>query len=248
MAVSKSKIFVKGVWGPYYGAMLPGYWLNEGGQSATGALLDHVIKNSEIYDNLLKISDNTGKNIYEILNEEVENLKKETLQPTGDVHVLDYFHGNRSPRADSDLKGMISGLTLNRTIGELAKLYLATIQAIAYGSRHIIETLNENGHTIKRILMCGGGTKNLVWIREHADILGCDICLPGEPEAVLLGAAILAASTSGCFNSIFEAMSRMCHRGKTFHPNPSEKVFHDKKYRIFLEMYNDQMKYKQMME
>lgn len=43
MAVSENKIFVDGVWGPYYSAMIPDLWLNEGGQSATGKLLDHVI-------------------------------------------------------------------------------------------------------------------------------------------------------------------------------------------------------------
>jgi len=43
MIVNENKIFVNGVWGPYYSAMVPGFWLNEGGQSATGKLLDHVI-------------------------------------------------------------------------------------------------------------------------------------------------------------------------------------------------------------
>ena len=43
MSVSEQPRFVPGVWGPYFGAMLPGLWLNEAGQSATGALIDHVI-------------------------------------------------------------------------------------------------------------------------------------------------------------------------------------------------------------
>ena len=43
MAVSPEPRFVPGVWGPYFSAMVPGWWLNEGGQSATGALLDHVV-------------------------------------------------------------------------------------------------------------------------------------------------------------------------------------------------------------
>lgn len=43
MAVSSLPIFVDGVWGPYYSAMVPSLWLNEGGQSATGKLLDHII-------------------------------------------------------------------------------------------------------------------------------------------------------------------------------------------------------------
>ena len=43
MASSHEPVFVRGVWGPYYGAMFPSFNLNEGGQSAAGAFLDFVI-------------------------------------------------------------------------------------------------------------------------------------------------------------------------------------------------------------
>lgn len=42
--ISKSPIFVPGVWGPYFSAMVPDLWLNEGGQSATGKLVRMILK------------------------------------------------------------------------------------------------------------------------------------------------------------------------------------------------------------
>lgn len=44
MAVSENRLKISGVWGPYYSAMVPGLWLNEAGQSATGKLLDFLIE------------------------------------------------------------------------------------------------------------------------------------------------------------------------------------------------------------
>ena len=36
MTTTRDPVFVPGVWGPYFSAMVPGMWLNEGGQSAAG--------------------------------------------------------------------------------------------------------------------------------------------------------------------------------------------------------------------
>ena len=247
MAVNKNPIFVPGVRGPYYGAMLPGYWLSEGGQSATGALLDHVIEDSALFPELKKEAAQESKTIYELLNTEVEHQQKTEIHPTRDFHLLGYLHGNRSPRSDPHLRGMISGLSLNRTKAELAKWYLAAIQSVAYGTRHIIETMNEHGHRITNIKMCGGGIKNPLWLKEHADIIGCEVHLPAEPEAVLLGSAMLGAVASGAFTSLSDASKAMVKTGETIRPDKKTRTFHDKKYRGFLEMYEDQMKYKAMM-
>lgn len=50
---------------------------------------------------------------------------------TKDFHVWPDFHGNRSPLADPTMKGMIIGLTIDRSEENLALLYLATLQALS---------------------------------------------------------------------------------------------------------------------
>ena len=56
-----------------------------------------------------------------------------------DFHVYPDFHGNRSPLADCTIRGMICGLTLDSSVNNLALAYLATLQAVSYGTRHIID-------------------------------------------------------------------------------------------------------------
>lgn len=50
---------------------------------------------------------------------------------TKNVHVWPDFHGNRSPLADPEMRGMITGLSINRSEENLAVLYLATLQALS---------------------------------------------------------------------------------------------------------------------
>jgi FGGY-family pentulose kinase len=246
MAVAPDPRFIAGIWGPYKSAMIPGLWLNEGGQSATGSLIDHVISTHSANQPLI-----AGKTIYESLNARLALLSAAVPHPaclTQNLHVMPDFHGNRSPRADPDARGMISGLTLSATADDLALLYLATLQAIAYGTRHIIETLNLSGYEIDTILACGGGTRNPVFLREHADATGCTIILPREPEAVLLGSAMLGAVAGGLHPNISAAMAAMSHAGEVIAPNPGAvRAYHDAKYAVFRRMYHDQVAYGNLM-
>ncbi len=252
MAVSKDAKYVPGVWGPYFSAMVPGMWLTEGGQSATGSLVDHVIESSQFAASLKQEAASKGTTVYELLNQELDRLSQGKEIPasiTSDIHVLPYFHGNRSPRANPNLKGMISGLRLTQSIEELALHYLATIQAIAYGTRHIISEMNANGFAINTILACGGGTKNRIFLREHADITGCQIILPEEPEAVLLGSAVLGAVAAKKFPSVLDAMSHMNRIGGEVKPGAQKtQDYHNKKYHVFMRMYEDQLAYAVMMK
>lgn len=99
MISTKNRQFTKGVWGPYFNAIFPGYYTREAGQSATGKLIEHVIRSHpdwETLKNQTKIEDLIKK-----LNEEI--LSRNQLNK---LHVNPCFHGNRSPLANFSLKGM----------------------------------------------------------------------------------------------------------------------------------------------
>ncbi len=241
MAVSKDARFIPGVWGPYFGAMLPGLWLSEGGQSATGALLDHTIerfgmvKEEDHYWHVL-----TGKEINAVYAELNAYIAAKAVRSdwTERLHILPDHHGNRSPKADPNARGMMDGLTLDMSYNTLAQIYHATIQSVAYGTRNIIDEMEKQGYAIEQINACGGGTKNELWIREHADATQRPIHLPKEPEAVLLGSAILGAVAAGAYASIQEAMDAMCHAGEVIEPNRDTADYHAWKYEQQLAMYD----------
>ncbi|EPS63469.1 hypothetical protein M569_11311, partial [Genlisea aurea] len=255
MAVSKKKLFIPGVWGPFWSAMVPRYWLTEGGQSATGALLDYVIESHAAFPHLANRAASKNVSVFELLNETLELMKREVGSPflaalTKEIHILPDFHGNRSPMADPISKGIICGLTLDMSEKQLALLYLATIQSIAYGTRHIVEHCNANGHKIDTLLACGGLTKNPVFIQEHADITGRRIVLPRENESVLLGAAILGAVASKQYSCVREGMKALNAAGQVVDPSTDCEVkkFHDAKYRIFGSLYEHQLSVRAIME
>ncbi len=241
MAVSQEARFIPGVWGPYFSAMIPGLWLSEGGQSATGALLDYTIERF----GLVKENDRLhhvlmGQDMHTLYAQLNAYIAQKGVGPewTNRLHILPDHHGNRSPKADPDARGIIDGLTLDMSYNTLAQIYHATIQAVAYGTRNIIDDMEKQGYTIQQINACGGGTKNALWLQEHADATGRPIQLPKEPEAVLLGSAILGAVAAGVFSSIPEAMAAMCHTGTTIEPNPKTADYHTWKYQQQLKIYD----------
>lgn len=247
MAVAGEARFVPGVWGPYFGAMVPGLWLSEGGQSTAGAAIDHVIADHANAANLQAAAKSSGHTVYELLNEELERLGGSPLL-TRHIHVLPYFLGNRSPHADPHATALYEGISLDTSLESQALRYYATLQAVAYGTRDIVEAMNANGYRISTLFVTGGGTKNPLWLQEHADATGTTLILPEEPEAVLLGSAVLAATAAGLHPDIYSAMKAMSRAGRTVEPRPQYRGYHEAKYRIFREMYQQQKARREQME
>jgi ribulose kinase len=224
--------------------MIPNFWLSEGGQSISGKLIEYLVETHPFYLNELKHKEN----IYQFLNEKLKE-KVKYFDITAKLHIYPDFHGNRSPLANPNLKGMISGLELNQTkLEDLLTLYLSAIQSVCYGTKHIIEEMNKNGHNIKLIFLCGGLSKNEIFVQELANITQTPIHIPSEKEVMVLGASILAAFAAKKYETIFDAMSSMSSVETEISPNSETFQFHSKKFKVFKEMYHDQMKYQNLME
>jgi FGGY-family pentulose kinase len=231
MAMSPVERPFPGGWGPYWGAGLPGCWIAEGGQSATGALLDHVIR-------LHGAGGEPTPERHRAIAERIAVLREaEGPELASRLHVLPDFHGNRSPLADPHALGVISGLTLDASFDSLCRLYWRTAVGIALGVRHILDTLNAGGFVIDTLHVTGGHTKNPLLMELYADAVGCVVVEPLVDEAVLTGTAAIAATGAGLYPDLASACAGMRQADRERRPNPAAKARFDRDYRIFLEMH-----------
>jgi FGGY-family pentulose kinase len=240
MALSPEMRPTPGVWGPYYGAVLPDCWLNEGGQSATGALLDHIIR-------WHGAGGNPDAAMHKRIAARIMELRQsEGLDLAGRLHVIPDFHGNRSPLADPHAVGVISGLTLDASFDSLCRLYWRTAVGIALGVRHILETLNERGYGIDTLHVTGGHLKNPVLMELYANAAGCTVIEPAAEDAMLLGTGMVAATAAGFYPRLAEAAIAMQQGGRSRAPDPQARARFDADYRIFLEMHKQRQRLDQI--
>ena len=231
MALAAEPRPIRGFWGPYFGAILPDCWLNEGGQSATGALLDHIIR----WHGAGGEADVAAHR--RIIARVMELRAQESFDLAGRLHVLPDFHGNRSPLADPSALGVISGLSLDASFDSLCQLYWRTAVSIVLGVRQILEALNARGYGIDTLHVTGGQIKNPLLMELYADAMGCTVVEPATEDAVLLGTGMVAATAAGLFPSLVAAAEGMHPGGSEHPPNPAARDRFDRDYAVFLKMH-----------
>ena len=233
MALSAEPHPVPGVWGPYLGAVLPGLWLNEGGQSATGALLDHVIAWHGAAGDPSPVE-------HRRIVERIAALRAEQGDGfAAGLHVLPDFNGNRSPLADPRATGVISGLTLDASFDSLCRLYYRTCVAIALGVRHILEVQAAHGVRTDTLHVTGGHARNPLLMELYADVTQCAVVEPLAEDAVLLGTGMVAATAAGLHADLPAACAAMQQGGRERRPNAAKRALYDRDHRIFLQMHED---------
>src|SRR5712692_223822 len=228
LAMSAQGLFGSGMLGCYPDAVVEGLFTLEGGQTATGSIVNWYREHFAGFE--FAEAERAGRNVYEIL-----DAKAEAVPPgCNGLVCLDYWQGNRCPVKDPRGRGAFWGLTLSHGPGHM---FRSIYEATAFGTRHILEDLRSHGFTVGRLFAGGGGAKSQLWLQIHADVLDQPIHLPRESEACALGSALVAAVHSGHYADLDEAARQMVQSAGVIEPRPENKAAYDAYYARYLATY-----------
>jgi D-ribulokinase len=238
MTSNAEAVFVPGVWGPYYNAMAPGMWLNEGGQSAAGAAIDHLLRLHPATPQARQQAAAEGMELPQWLAARALAAVAQPAQAVwlaGQINVVPEFLGNRSPLADPQARALLLGLGMEHDIDSLVAFYVAGLCSLGYGLRQIIEAQAACGVRIASIAVSGGAGTHALTRQLLADATGLPVEITACPEPVLLGSAMLAAVAAGTHADLKTAMAAMSSvAGRNAPVGEAIGQLHQARYQAFL--------------
>lgn len=220
LAFSREERFQSGIWGPYHNAVLPDFWLLEGGQISAGGIV-------KWFNRVFNVQ---GENPYDQMSEEAGKV------PIGSEGIvcLDFFQGNRTPYKNLKAKGAFYGLSLKHS---RAEIYRSILESVAMGTRNIVENFRTQGCQIDSMVACGGITKDAVWIQMIADATGIPIIITENPQAGTLGCCIAGAVGTKTYAGFEKASSRMVREKRVVKPNMENHRLYDGVFASYLDLY-----------
>ncbi|WP_274364240.1 xylulokinase [Paenibacillus thermotolerans] len=154
---------------------------------------------------------------------------------SGGLLYTPYIVGERTPHADSIIRGSFIGMDASHTVSHFAR---AVMEGITFSLNESIELFRAAGKQIDRIVSIGGGAKNPDWLQMQADIFGAEVVSMNNEQGPGMGAAMLAAAGCGWFASLQECADAFLSYGSTYAPNPANVQTYREVYEIYKEVYS----------
>jgi len=226
---------VRGISGQVDGSILPGMLGLEAGQSSFGdvyawfrelLLWPAAQRFPEAESTRL-----LGEEILAMLTEEAEKIAPAASVPL----AVDWFNGRRTPDANPQVRGAVTGLTLGT---QAPAIFRALVEATAYGSRRIAERFEEEGIRFEGVIALGGIAKKSPFVMQVlADVMNRPIKVARAEQTVALGAAMAAAVAAGVYNTFEEAQEAMGQGfEKEYIPDAGRVRIYDDLYRRYLKL------------
>jgi xylulokinase len=156
-----------------------------------------------------------------------ERLIREVPKGPSSVLVLPHFTFTGPPEFIGDSSGVIVGLKLDTTRGDILK---GIMEGAIFYHKEVVNSIAENAIEMRELRAVGGGSKSDAWLQVCADILGKPMVRARVTEAGCLGAAILAGTGIGGFSTLAEGVRAMVDLGERFEPDPARQDLYRERY------------------
>ncbi len=170
--------------------------------------------------------------ILEILPALSREAEKITVRENSEL-AIDWFNGRRTPDANQELKGAITGINL---ASDAPAIFRAVTESTCFGAKAIVDRFTSEGIPIKGLIGLGGVAKKSPFIMQQmADITGMDIRIHSSGQTCALGAAMFAATAAGLHKNVESAMHAMgTGFEKTYYADSTRKILYQKRYQKYI--------------
>ena len=223
VSVEKPIADIPGICGIVKGAILPGFFGIEAGQSAVGDIFKWWVE--------VVLGGDAA------LHAELTAQAAKQRPGQAGLLALDWNNGNRTILVDQRLTGLLLGQDLYTT---RADIYRALIEATAFGARAIIERIQEYGVSTDQVVCTGGiAEKNPLLMQIYADVTGCVMQVAGSSQTCALGSAIAAAVLAGAHPDFAAAEAAMTSlRPESYQPFAENRAVYDELYALYRELHD----------
>jgi len=148
--------------------------------------------------------------------------------------ILPHFNGSGNPVCDMQSKGAILGLSLATTRGDMVK---AILESLSFELRINLEYLRNAGVEVRELRTVGGGARSPAGLRIRADILGRPVATLQVREAACLGAAVLAGTAAGVYDSLQEGVGRTVRTAAVYEPVNERSKMYESRLAVYRDVY-----------
>lgn len=148
--------------------------------------------------------------------------------------LLPAFEMTGSPGFIEDASGLIAGLKINTSRGEILK---AIMENVTYYFRSSLLACRTAGIAPAEFIATGGGARSDRWLKIKADIMGATYVRLRSTEGGVTGAAMLAGLATGVYSTPGEAVECFVHRERSFEPDPGRQRLYDERFALYEELF-----------
>lgn len=150
----------------------------------------------------------------------------------GALVTLPYFLGEKTPLHDPDLRGVVAGLHLGTTRGDLHR---SILEGIAYGFKAHVDIFAEGGLALGALRVTNGGSRSRLWREILADVLNRDLVSVIDHPGASYGAAVIAGIGIGLIDD-WTYVAGALTEGEIIAPNAENVEIYQDRYEQYCQL------------